>query len=555
MMAFLVTISLFVVCLICSTVTAGTEHENVLVELLSDSETQTKYSVTKSVRAQQSSPTEEALKHRLEMSTEYFYIPERSSNRQQQPSTPSNILLITAPTANLSLIPTSASIELLRKEQWTLPILIISICSMLLMFAFEIFVLCKASRTTPSRRHLFLGQMLLLGLFLCSALAALITLQPTPITCATIRFGIGVSYALVFAALLVKCVFLISLNSGVYLPAPYQGLLLLFAVLIQITIGIQWLINTPPIIQVLNLTKQPSYYQTSQPSTIRHRFLVTAARDVTSERTTITNTHEDQLITLCQTPYMDILISLIYVIFLIIFVAILAIKSRGIRDNYRESTYIGLAVGFTIPIWLMWSLSGLIIIERYRDASLACGLLGTSLVIFLVMFLPKGRQLAAMGKEGVYVEDREDRFSSLSRAGSGYSPSFFHFKPMKYSSGGLGGATTITGNNNNITTMTNNSHKRHPTTVTTLGGDHLALYPSAAAASNYTRMYHCYPCANGIPAALCTSTTAPLHYTTPGSIFLRSDDGNVYTTLEPTLSSNPNVYFQRNSLVHPGMMY
>lgn len=40
-----------------------------------------------------------------------------------------------------------------------------------------------------------------------------------------------------------------------------------------------------------------------------------------------------------------------------------------------------------------------------------------------------------------------------------------------------------------------------------------------------------------------------------GSIFLRSDDGNVYTTLEPTLSSNPNVYFQRNSLVHPGMMY
>lgn len=46
--------------------------------------------------------------------------------------------------------------------------------------------------------------------------------------------------------------------------------------------------------------------------------------------------------------------------------------------------------------------------------------------------------------------------------------------------------------------------------------DHLALYPSAAAASNYTRMYHCYPCTNGIPAALCTSTTAPLHYTTPG---------------------------------------
>lgn len=42
--------------------------------------------------------------------------------------------------------------------------------------------------------------------------------------------------------------------------------------------------------------------------------------------------------------------------------------------------------------------------------------------------MPKGRQLAAMGREGMYVEDREEKFSSLSRAAS---PSFFHFKPIK----------------------------------------------------------------------------------------------------------------------------
>lgn len=323
---------------------------------------------------------------RLEMSTEYFYVPERVTTSQQA----------TSPIKGVSTQVTQAD-QILRKEIWTLPVLISASISMFLMLVFEIFVLCKASRTTPSRRHLFLGQMLLLGLFSCSALAALLTATPTPFTCATIRFGVGVSYALVFAALLVKCVFLISLNSGVYLPAPYQGLLLLFAVLIQIAINIQWLINTPPKIQN------------------HHPLLVTAATP------------------LCNTPYIDILISLIYVVFLIVFVTILAIKSRGIRDNYRESTYIGLAIGFIIPMWLMWTLSGLVVIERYRDGCLAVGLIVTSLIIFLVMFLPKGRQLAAMGKEGVYVEDREDRFSSLSRAGStGYSPSFFHFKPMKY---------------------------------------------------------------------------------------------------------------------------
>jgi hypothetical protein len=33
-----------------------------------------------------------------------------------------------------------------------------------------------------------------------------------------------------------------------------------------------------------------------------------------------------------------------------------------------------------------------------------------------------------------------------------------------------------------------------------------------------------------------------------------NEDANVYTTLEQTMSTNPNVYFQR-SQVHPGMIY
>lgn len=45
--------------------------------------------------------------------------------------------------------------------------------------------------------------------------------------------------------------------------------------------------------------------------------------------------------TLCKTPFSDLLASLVYVVFLIIFVSVLAVKSRGIRDNYREASYIG----------------------------------------------------------------------------------------------------------------------------------------------------------------------------------------------------------------------
>jgi hypothetical protein len=44
------------------------------------------------------------------------------------------------------------------------------------------------------------------------------------------------------------------------------------------------------------------------------------------------------------------------------------------------------------------------------------------------MFLPKSRQLSAIGKEGIYIEDHDDRFSLHSDP---YAPSFYHFRPHK----------------------------------------------------------------------------------------------------------------------------
>ena len=49
-----------------------------------------------------------------------------------------------------------------------------------------------------------------------------------------VRLGLGLSYVLIYSSLLVKLVFLISLNTGVYLPAMYQALLLFFAILVQV---------------------------------------------------------------------------------------------------------------------------------------------------------------------------------------------------------------------------------------------------------------------------------------------------------------------------------
>lgn len=420
---------------------------------------------------------------RLEMSTEFFVVPtlissttrsSSSSNNSSTAATPTRSQGARARAANTppratagggggggaaagtppSIVSTTQlPFAGLRKEVWVVPVLVLASLTMLMMGAFEIFVLFKAWRTSPSRRHLFLGQMLLLGLFACAGLGAVITAQPTLLSCGAIRFGVGVAYALVFAALLVKCVFLISLNGGVYLPAPYQGLLLLFALLIQVAIGAQWLLTQPPEIYTTSVPVMGSgFLSTTVASQTNYSALFYPTSYTTLDGTPEIYTRiaavSTVLIPLCKTQFSELLFSLIYIVFLIVFIAVLAIKSRGIRDNYREATYIGLAIGGAIPIWLGWMLCGLAVAERHKDACIAFGLVATSATVFLVMFMPKGRQLAAMGKEGLYVEDREEQFSSLSRAGSGYSPSFFHFKPIKYgvmSGCGLPNSATNTG--------------------------------------------------------------------------------------------------------------
>lgn len=109
-------------------------------------------------------------------------------------------------------------------------------------------------------------------------------------------------------------------------------------------------------------------------------------------------------------------------------VTVLSIKSRTIRDNYREAMFIAITMCCIIPVWFGWVISGLMALEKNRDACLAFGLSITSIIVFLIMFMPKSRQLAAMGRDGMYIEDGEEKFSTISRV---VSPSFFHLKPVK----------------------------------------------------------------------------------------------------------------------------
>lgn len=329
--------------------------------------------------------------HRLEMSTEYFVIPARSSSHRPVVTSARSVIVTKSPqpkNTTLQTTPKTFSISALRSEAWAVPILAIACVCMLTLSGFEVFVVWGASRQAPSHRHLLLGQTLLFGLFFSAATAALYAATPNTFTCGAVRFGTGVGYVIVFASLLVKCVFLLSLNGGVYLPAAYQGLLLFFAVMIQVAIGAQWLGSSPP------------------------RVAADGSR--------------------CDSALSDLLLSLCYAAFLVAVVCGVALRSRGIRDNYREATHIAGASGATAAVWVCWVAAALGAPEQHRDVCVAAGLLATCVVVFALMFAPKGRRLAALGREGRWDADREEGLSSLGAGGSGYSPSFFHFKPVKY---------------------------------------------------------------------------------------------------------------------------
>ena len=199
---------------------------------------------------------------------------------------------------------------------WVVPLLVVSGVSVTVVLVYQVVVVCRASQSSPSRRHLFLSQALLLGLLLGSSLGFVHSLEQTAPTCVAIRLGTGLSYVLIYSSLLVKQVFLISLNTGVYLPAMYQALLFGFCVLVQLVMGVQWVVLVPS----------------------------------------------------CQYTTSDHITSLSYIIFLLVFISCLAIKTVHIKDNQHESRHIAVLMLVTVIVWLAWMLGASLLPEEQQSA-------------------------------------------------------------------------------------------------------------------------------------------------------------------------------------------
>lgn len=107
----------------------------------------------------------------------------------------------------------------------------------------------------------------------------------------------------------------------------------------------------------------------------------------------------------------------------------MAFRVRGYRENHGEALFLGITATVTILLWIVWIGGSLTSTPHYRDGFVAFGLVCNATLIFIIMFLPKGRQLAAVGREGGgrHIVDDRDRLSTASSP-SIYTPSFLHIK-------------------------------------------------------------------------------------------------------------------------------
>ncbi|GIY98604.1 g_PROTEIN_RECEP_F3_4 domain-containing protein [Caerostris extrusa] len=238
-----------------------------------------------------------------------------------------------------------------RNEPWVIPLVALALFNVAAILIFEIYVLYKSC---GGRRHLFLGQVLLLGLFLSSVLGLLYVPEPHWLFCGITRAGIGIVYSIVFGTLLVKCIFLLKIHSGVYFNASFQALLLFFIIAVEIAIVTQWLVYEPP--------------------------------NVTSDST-------NQVV--CGKSPLDRIEYLTYVMLLLFLVIVASIRARSLRENNKEALYIGVSIAIALIFWVAWISVAIIFDRRYEAPAEGFGLLCTSLVIFFLIFIPKAVHLSS----------------------------------------------------------------------------------------------------------------------------------------------------------------
>ena len=212
---------------------------------------------------------------------------------------------------------------------WTLSMFILSLLNLVLSLLYWVYLTYSYHSSTTS--FFPLPHILLLGITSGSVASFVsVSLSPSSYFYQITSEAIFITYSIIFSSLLVHLLHLRSLSVGVFLPVPYQGLLLLFIVMVQLGLSLQKLI----------------------------------------------------LLEIKPSPQTD-LMSLLYITFLLLSLVTTSTTTRTISTR-KEASYIWLLALSALALWLGWVSIALIFDQFYHKIkSKTCILLLQQLSLIL----------------------------------------------------------------------------------------------------------------------------------------------------------------------------
>ncbi|KFM79254.1 Metabotropic glutamate receptor, partial [Stegodyphus mimosarum] len=170
-----------------------------------------------------------------------------------------------------------------------------------------------------------LSYMLLMGIMFCYFMTFVMLAKPTPVICGLQRFGIGFSFAIIYASLLTKTnrisrIFESARRSArrpSFISPKSQLAIASVLTSVQVIGTAVWFLLEPPGIR--------QYYPDGK---------------------------RNQVILKCSIRDSSFLLSLIYNMILITVCTVYAVKTRKIPENFNESKFIGFTMYTTCIIWL-----------------------------------------------------------------------------------------------------------------------------------------------------------------------------------------------------------
>ncbi|KAH9518674.1 hypothetical protein Btru_005958 [Bulinus truncatus] len=256
-----------------------------------------------------------------------------------------------------------------------------------------------------------LGYILTFGIILLYLMVFPFIAHADERICGLRRFALGLVYAIVYSALMVKLVdcFRVRRKNDVYnvkyskMGRPF-GLFMVtvFFVLVQVIINSEWLILEPP--NVERIFYNDMYWPRCSPDDFYDEGLV---------------------------------LSLVYIMVIIFFSAIIGLFTYTSTKNHREARWILGILILSIPCWVIWCAVSILGAIKVRDAAVAVGLIVNATVMLCLVPI---RKLFLLHKYNKMLEEEEAEEAKSQLNGSHKGSHMYDDQPKLIDAGSVRGS-------------------------------------------------------------------------------------------------------------------